>query len=180
LPAFAKVISVDLEILLADSVPATLTAVATGVPNEITLSWARVTGATAYRVYQTTDITVQLAIAPPELLKVMFLIAEPIIASWFTPAAFARLGASVVPPADEVPHAVIVPSAKPMEQSQRGVTHSMEAQVCLLVVAILRFIQLSMPLLPLKPMEQSQRGVTHAMEAQVRLLCLHRVSDPTL
>jgi hypothetical protein len=55
--------------------------------------------------------TVQLAIAPPELLKVIFLIAEPIIASWFTPAAFARLGASVVPPADEVPHAVIVPSA---------------------------------------------------------------------
>jgi hypothetical protein len=48
---------VDLEILLADSVPATLTAVATGAPNEITLSWARVTGATAYRVYQTTDIT---------------------------------------------------------------------------------------------------------------------------
>jgi hypothetical protein len=44
-------------------------------------------------------------------LKVMFLIAEPIIASWFTPAAFARLGASVVPSADEVPHAVIVPSA---------------------------------------------------------------------
>jgi hypothetical protein len=41
----------------------------------------------------------------------MFLIAEPIIASWFTPVAFARLGASVVPSADEVPHAVIVPSA---------------------------------------------------------------------
>jgi hypothetical protein len=51
--------------------------------------------------------TAQLAIAPPELLKVMFLIAEPIIASWFTPAAFARLGASVVPSADEVPHAVL-------------------------------------------------------------------------
>jgi hypothetical protein len=31
--------------------------VPTGVPNEITLSWAGVTGATAYRVYQTTDAT---------------------------------------------------------------------------------------------------------------------------
>jgi hypothetical protein len=57
-----------------------------------------------------------------------------------------------VPPEPELPHAL------------------MEAQVRLLVVAILRFIQLSMPLPPLKPMEQSQRGVTHAMEAQVRLL----------
>jgi fibronectin type 3 domain-containing protein len=46
--------TVNLAILLPDSVPATLTAVATGVPNEITLSWAGVTGATAYRVYQTT------------------------------------------------------------------------------------------------------------------------------
>jgi hypothetical protein len=36
---------------------ATLTVVATGAPNEITLSWAGVTDATAYRVYQTTDIT---------------------------------------------------------------------------------------------------------------------------
>jgi hypothetical protein len=53
----SAIATVDLEILLADSVPATLTAVATGAPNEITLSWARVTGATAYRVYQTTDIT---------------------------------------------------------------------------------------------------------------------------
>jgi hypothetical protein len=41
--------TVNLAILLPDSVPATLTAVATGVPNEITLSWAGVTGATAYR-----------------------------------------------------------------------------------------------------------------------------------
>ncbi|CAC9435438.1 hypothetical protein [uncultured Gammaproteobacteria bacterium] len=49
--------TVNLAILLPDSVPATLTAVATGVPNEITLSWAGVTGATAYRVYQTTDAT---------------------------------------------------------------------------------------------------------------------------
>jgi hypothetical protein len=37
--------------------PATLTVVATGAPNEITLSWAGVTDATAYRVYQTTDTT---------------------------------------------------------------------------------------------------------------------------
>ena len=37
--------------------PATLTAVATGIPNEITLLWAGVTDATAYRVYQTTDST---------------------------------------------------------------------------------------------------------------------------
>jgi hypothetical protein len=40
----SAIATVDLEILLADSVPATLTAVATGAPNEITLSWARVTG----------------------------------------------------------------------------------------------------------------------------------------
>ena len=37
--------------------PTTLTAVATGVPNEIMLSWTRVTDATAYRLYQTTDAT---------------------------------------------------------------------------------------------------------------------------
>jgi hypothetical protein len=36
--------------------------------------------------------TVQLAIAPPELLKVMSLIAEPIVAIWST--AFAILGAA--------------------------------------------------------------------------------------
>jgi alpha-tubulin suppressor-like RCC1 family protein len=46
---------VYLTILLADPAPTTLTAVATGVPNEVTLSWAGVTGATAYRLYQTTD-----------------------------------------------------------------------------------------------------------------------------
>ncbi|VVM21573.1 hypothetical protein BSPWISOXPB_5829 [uncultured Gammaproteobacteria bacterium] len=39
-----------------------------------------------------------------------------------------------------------------------------------LIVATLRFIQLSMPLLPLKPMAQSRRGVIRIMEAQVRLL----------
>jgi fibronectin type 3 domain-containing protein len=31
--------------------------VATGTPNEIMLSWTKVTNATAYRVYQTTDTT---------------------------------------------------------------------------------------------------------------------------
>ncbi|VVM18718.1 hypothetical protein BSPWISOXPB_1359 [uncultured Gammaproteobacteria bacterium] len=51
---------------------------------------------------------VQLAIAPPELLKVMSVMAEPITATWFIP--FARLGASAVPPVDEEPHVVIVPS----------------------------------------------------------------------
>ncbi|VVH64131.1 hypothetical protein BSPLISOX_447 [uncultured Gammaproteobacteria bacterium] len=38
-----------------------------------------------------------------------------------------------------------------------------------LIVAISRFIQLSMPLPPLKPMAQSRRGVV-VLEAQVRLL----------
>jgi hypothetical protein len=38
------------------------------------------------------SITVQLAIAPPELLKVMLVMAEPIVATWSV--AFARLGAS--------------------------------------------------------------------------------------
>jgi hypothetical protein len=37
--------------------------------------------------------TVQLAIAPPELLKVMSVMAEPIIATWS--ATFAILGAGV-------------------------------------------------------------------------------------
>ena len=49
--------TVNLATLLSASAlaPTTLTAVATGVPNEVTLSWAGVTGATAYRLYQTTD-----------------------------------------------------------------------------------------------------------------------------
>jgi hypothetical protein len=41
--------------------------------------------------------TVQLAIALPELLKVMSVMAEPIIATWSAPAAFARLGGIVLP-----------------------------------------------------------------------------------
>jgi hypothetical protein len=106
--------------------PTTLTAVATGVPNEIMLSWTRVTDATAYRLYQTTDATfvqagnsdpsqfsvyspaatsidtkpagsvgatVQLEIAPPELLKVMSVMAEPIVTTWS--AAFERLGVDI-------------------------------------------------------------------------------------
>jgi hypothetical protein len=39
--------------------------------------------------------TVQLAIAPPELLKVMFVMVEPIKAIWSAPAVFARLGAGL-------------------------------------------------------------------------------------
>jgi hypothetical protein len=41
----------------------------------------------------------------------------------------------------------------------------MEAQHPL-VVAIPRFIQISLPLLPLKPMDQSRRGAAHFLEAQ--------------
>ncbi|SSC09784.1 hypothetical protein BPUTEOSOX_639 [thiotrophic endosymbiont of Bathymodiolus puteoserpentis (Logatchev)] len=55
--------------------------------------------------------TVQLVIAPPELLKVMLVMAEPIIAIWFVFTAVVSLGASVMPPAYEGPHLVIVPSA---------------------------------------------------------------------
>jgi hypothetical protein len=60
-------------------------------------------------------------------------------------------------------------------------TQTEEAQVRLLVVAILRFIQLRVPLLPLKPMGQSRRGVTQIMEAQVHpLLALSEgASAPT-
>jgi fibronectin type 3 domain-containing protein len=49
--------TVNLTTLLIVPAPATLTAVATGTPNEIMLSWTKVTNATAYRVYQTTDAT---------------------------------------------------------------------------------------------------------------------------
>jgi fibronectin type 3 domain-containing protein len=44
--------TVNLTTLLIVPAPATLTAVATGTPNEIMLSWTKVTNATAYRVYQ--------------------------------------------------------------------------------------------------------------------------------
>ncbi len=56
-------------------------------------------------------VTVQLAIAPPELLKVMSVMTESIITIWSAPVAFARLGAGVVPPAVALPHATIDPSA---------------------------------------------------------------------
>jgi hypothetical protein len=44
---------------------------------------------------------------------------------------------------------------KPMGQSRRGVAQVLEAQVRPLIVAILRFIQLMVPLLLLKLMGQS-------------------------
>ncbi|CAC9437074.1 hypothetical protein [uncultured Gammaproteobacteria bacterium] len=50
-----------------------------------------------------------------------------------------------------------------MAQSRRGAVRVMEAQVHPLVVAILRFIQMDMPLPPLKPMGQSRRGVVRVM-----------------
>jgi hypothetical protein len=97
--------------------------------------------------------TVQLTIAPPKLLKVMFVMAKSIIATWSAPAVFTRLGAGAVPPLDEEPHAAIDPSAliitltsmplllfKTMAQSRRGVPHILEVQVYPLVVAIPRFI----------------------------------------
>ncbi|VVM25226.1 hypothetical protein BSPWISOXPB_6338, partial [uncultured Gammaproteobacteria bacterium] len=46
----------------------------------------------------------------------------------------------------------------------------LEVQVCPLVVAIPRFIQLMVPLPPLKPMAQSRRGVTQILEVQVHPL----------
>ncbi|VVH66185.1 hypothetical protein BSPLISOX_256 [uncultured Gammaproteobacteria bacterium] len=51
----------------------------------------------------------------------------------------------------------------------------MEVQVHPLIEAILRFIQLSMPLSPLKPTDQSRRGVTHALEALHLRLVLHPI-----
>jgi hypothetical protein len=81
--------------------------------------------------------TVQLAIVPPELLKVMSVMAEPIKAIQL--------------------HLLLL-SLKPMDQSQRGVIQSMEAQHPL-VVAIPRFIQLRLPLSLLKLMGRSRRGV---------------------
>jgi hypothetical protein len=61
---------------------------------------------------------------------------------------------------------------KPMGQSRRGVIHGMEAQMYPLIMAIPRFIQLSMPLPPLKPMAQSRRGVVQILEAQMRPLIM--------
>ncbi|VVH64963.1 hypothetical protein BSPLISOX_1658 [uncultured Gammaproteobacteria bacterium] len=46
---------------------------------------------------------------------------------------------------------VLLPFLKPMGQSRRGV---METQAHPLIMAIPRFIQISMPLPPLKPMGQ--------------------------
>jgi hypothetical protein len=51
-----------------------------------------------------------------------------------------------VPPYFESPHALIEPSA--MAQSRRGVVYMMEAQAHPLIMAIPRFIQLSIPLPP--------------------------------
>jgi hypothetical protein len=45
-----------------------------------------------------------------------------------------------------------------MAQSRRGVSYIMEVQAHPLIVAIPRFIQLGVALLPLKPMVQSQYG----------------------
>jgi hypothetical protein len=45
------------------------------------------------QIRQVQTVTVQLAIAPPELLKVMLVMAKPIIAIWSAPVAFVRLGA---------------------------------------------------------------------------------------
>jgi hypothetical protein len=46
-----------------------------------------------------------------------------------------------------------------MGQSRHGVVQMLEAQVHPLIVAIPRFIQLTVPLPPLKLMDQSRRGV---------------------
>jgi hypothetical protein len=53
---------------------------------------------------------------------------------------------------------------KPMVQSRCGVVRMLEAQVHPLVVAIPRFIQIGVPLLPLKPMAQLRRDeLPHAL-----------------
>jgi hypothetical protein len=57
-----------------------------------------------------------------------------------------------------------------MAQSRCGAVRILEAQMRPLIVAIPRFIQLGMPLLPLKPMAQLRRGVVQVMEAQVHPL----------
>jgi hypothetical protein len=80
----------------------------------------------------------------------MPVMAEPITTIWSAPVVFVRLGAGVVPPTDEEPHAVIDPSA--------------------LIVAIPKFIQLGLLLLSLRPMDQSRRGVTQTKEVQMHPL----------
>jgi hypothetical protein len=42
----------------------------------------------------------------------MFAMAEPITTIWSAPVVFVRLGAGVVPPTDEEPHAVIDPEER--------------------------------------------------------------------
>jgi hypothetical protein len=79
---------------------------------------------------------VQLAIVLPELLKVMSVMAEPMVLP-----RFIQLILLLLP-------------LKPMEQSQCGVPQILEAQVHPLVIVILRFIQILEPLSPLKPMAQ--------------------------
>jgi hypothetical protein len=53
-----------------------------------------------------------------------------------------------------------------MAQSRCGAVRILEAQMRPLIVAIPRFIQLSMSLLPLKPTGQLQRGVIRIGEVQ--------------
>jgi heme/copper-type cytochrome/quinol oxidase subunit 4 len=57
-----------------------------------------------------------------------------------------------------------------MAQSRLGVTHVLEDQMHLLTVAILKFIQLMLPLPPLSPMAQSRLGVTQILKEQTHPL----------
>jgi hypothetical protein len=78
--------------------------------------------------------TVQLVIAPPELLKVMFAMAEPI-----TKEVQMHPLVTTIPRSIQL--LVPLPPLKPMGQSRRGVTHLLEVQVRPLIMATLRFIQ---------------------------------------
>jgi hypothetical protein len=87
----------------------------------------------------------------------MFAMAEPITTIWSAPVVFVRLGAGVVPPTDEEPHAVVaIPkfiqlgllllSLRPMDQSRHGAPQALEVQVRPLVMTISRFTQMRVPL----------------------------------
>jgi hypothetical protein len=54
---------------------------------------------------------IQLGLLLLSLRPMDLAMAEPITTIWSAPVVFVRLGAGVVPPTDEEPHAVIDPSA---------------------------------------------------------------------
>jgi hypothetical protein len=87
--------------------------------------------------------TVQLAIVLPELLKVMSVMVEPIIATWSAPAMDIRMR-------QITPTTMPLPLFKPTAQSRHGAPQALEVQVRPLVMTIPRFTQMRVPLPPLK------------------------------